>query len=143
MLSSTAGAGSCIRTLYVMGFTGGVDDSSSDSGARVKINLQSQARTISIPDNPNVDDQTFRKGDLWTMRLANFGFSKKCIRQSDIKKVTLFSDGKDGWYIDTIVIMVKRYDNSYRLLTGDMDMEHWLDSNRNPDDREIVLSILH
>jgi len=63
-------------------------------------------KKIKLYDRPG-NDYTRYKGDKWSIRLSDFGFSDKCILRGDIVNLALLAGGDDGWNIESVVTYLK------------------------------------
>ena len=70
------------------------------------------------------------KGDLWHFSMDSFNFTTRCILSAkrDIRSITIYNGGIDGWNIESIITMI--YDgDQYTLVTVDMNVFRWVDGD--------------
>lgn len=117
--------------MYILAFTSGLAYAGTDDRAFVEMRLTTgETKKIQLYDRPG-DDYTRYKGDKWSIRLSDFGFSDKCILRGDIVNLALLAGGDDGWNIESVVTYLK-HDSYYRELSRDFEVYRWLDGNNGP-----------
>ena len=63
------------------------------------------------------------KGYLWEFKLPS------CITLHAITRVTVIANGEDGWNIESIITLVRDSDDKIQLLTQDLGVNRWIDTN--------------
>jgi endonuclease/exonuclease/phosphatase family metal-dependent hydrolase len=72
---------------------------------------------------------------------SDFRFTT-CVRKRDIKRVSIVPLSTDGWNVKTIVTFVCDPFSDCSLLTQDLDINYWVDSDGSQDGAPLVLSIV-
>ena len=123
-----------------MAFTSGIKNAGSDQGPHMTIELKTrEKKDVRLYNRPG-NDMSPNKGDLWQFRIPSLHFrTDKCIRKADIKEIIIHNGGKDGWNIESIVTIL-RSGNSYQMLTANMHVNRWVDSNQSIAERQYVLT---
>ena len=72
---------------------------------------------------------------------SDFRFTT-CVRKRDIKRVSIVPLSTDGWNVQTIVTFVCDPFSDCSLLTQDLDINYWVDSDGSQDGAPLELSIV-
>ena len=91
-----------------------------------------------------IDSQHFWNNSANKLELnlrSDFGFTT-CVHKSDIKNVSIVPMSSDGWNVNTIVTLVCDSDHLCSLLTRDLDVDYWVDSNGSKKGAPLVLSLV-
>lgn len=116
----------CLEKLYIMAFTSGLENAESDTSHSIEVQIiNGDVHRIQLYDRPG-DDYAFYKGDLWKIA---FYFTVECIRLSEIQRVSIIESGNDNWNIDSIITLVRDSANRSVVLTQDINVNCWIDSN--------------
>ena len=75
------------------------------------------------------------KGYLWEFKLPS------CTTLHAIKRVTVVANGEDGWNIESIVTLARDSDDKIQLLTQDLGVNRWIDTNDGPEDINFMLTL--
>ena len=130
----------CGSDIYVMAFTSGIKSAGSDHSPYMTIVLATGERKDVRFYNRDGDDMSPNKGDLWQFKISSLYFNTDtCIEKDDITQIILHSGGSDGWNIESIVTILGS-GISYQLLTANMHVNRWLDSNEGPNELQYVLT---
>ena len=123
-----------------MAFTSGVKHAGSDDSPHMTIELTTrEKKDVRLYDRPG-NDMYPHKGDLWKFRISALHFkTDTCIRKSDIKEIIIHNGGKDGWNIESVVTIL-RSGNSYQMLTANMHVNRWVDSDQGIKERQYALT---
>ena len=112
----------CLRKLYVMAFTSGLDYADSDSSHNIELQYSGYVQTLTLYDRPGEDFQS-NKGDLWDFSLSG------CITLSAITRVSVAENGNDGWNIGSIVTLVRDPADRIQVLTRNLGVNRWIDGD--------------
>ena len=123
-----------------MAFTSDENSAGSDDSPHMSIELTNREKVeVDLYDRPG-NDMYPNKGDLWRFTISSLHFrTKSCITKGDIKEIIIQSGGNDGWNIESIVTILGS-GNSYQMLTANMQIYRWLDSDGSVADRQYVLT---
>ena len=105
----------------------------------VELQVGDEVNEIFLPDLAG-DEFVANKGDLWRINLSDFGFTDTCITKGDVQRITLVEGGNDGWLIDSVVTFL-RTEDSFTLLSSDIDVSRWIDGNGGSELERFNLSI--
>lgn len=130
----------CGSELYVMAFTSGVKGAGSNDSPHLTLAVGTETRTVTLYDRPG-DDMDKDKGDLWEFSISKLLLKDTCVEKADFKKITLENGGSNGWNIESIITFL-RSGNSYDMLTADMHINRWLDSDRGLEYRQYNLKLV-
>ena len=123
-------------------FTSGKLAAGSDDSPKLAVELKNgETKTIVLYDRPG-DDMLANKGDLWKLRIDSFEFEQSCIRKKDIAKVTIKERGSDGWNIESIITVLRRAQDEYTVVTADIGVNRWIDSDDKPEYLSFDLTIV-
>ena len=126
----------CLRMLYVIAFTSGLDHASTFDHPNIKLQYNNESvrtMTLTLYDRPGFDFQP-HKGDLWDFSLPS------CITCDAIMGVSVVANGDDGWNIESIITLVRDTDNRTQLLTQDFGVDRWIDSEEGHQTFNLTLS---
>ena len=74
---------------------------------------------------------TKNKGDIWEIPFENFGF-EKCVTKSNIEEISISSGGID---VRSLVTIFLTEGESIHLLTADMEVNRWIDTDKTKPER--------
>ena len=122
-----------------MAFTTGVHGAGSDHSPHMTIELTTrEVIDVDLYNRPG-DDMYPNKGDLWHFTISLLGYM--CITKYDIKEIIIHNGGSDGWNIESIVTIL-RSGSSYEVLTANMYVNCWVDSNQGDEELQYRLSLV-
>ena len=133
----------CIRYLYLMAYTSGVNYAGSDESHVIELKVKGSTYRKTLLNLPG-DDYSPLKGDLWKLDLrAFFGVpSNACVKRADIEGIALLAGSSDEWNIDS-VFTYAAYDNQQHQLTSvDLDVYRWLDTDSLPAYKHFQLTLV-
>ena len=127
----------CGTEIYVMAFTSDLAKAGSKNYANMSVKLTTdEIKQVCLCGRKPVS----KRGDVWQFEISSFRFrTAKCIRKCDIKEIAIRNGGSDGWNIASIVTII-RYENSYEVLTANMNVNRWVDSNQGDEFLQYVLT---
>ena len=105
----------------------------------MELQVGEEIKSVTLPELPGEEFVT-NKGDLWRINLSDFGFTDTCITKGDVQRITLVEGGNDGWLIDSVVTFL-RTEDSFTLLSSDIDVSRWIDGNGGSELERFNLSI--
>ena len=83
------------------------------------------------------------KADLWTIPMSDFGFYNLCVWDVNIEKVSIRNGGNDGWNFASIMtILHAPYNDTYIVLTADMNANSWVDGDGTADQLQFDLTLV-
>ncbi len=129
----------CSDALYIMVYTGRTRNASTADTPDVELQVGEETELVSLPQLPG-EEFVANKGDLWRINLSDFGFTDTCITKGDVQRITLVEEGNDGWLIDSVVTFL-RTEDSFTLLSSDIDVSRWIDGNGGSELERFSLSI--
>lgn len=127
----------CGTEIYVMAFSSDHAKAGSKNYANMSVKLTTnEIKQVCLCGRKPVS----KRGDVWQFEISSFRFkTDKCIRKCDIKEIAIRNGGSDGWKIASIVTII-RYENSYEVLTANMNVNRWVDSNQGDEFLQYVLT---
>lgn len=123
-----------------MAFTSGVKDASSRLDHKIRLQAKGLSNTKTLPDLPQ-DSYQKEKGDLWKLHLKDFFGFTTCITMYDIQYISILAGSDDGWNIESIVTFAIVNNKYWELMSGDYNVNQWIDSNSGEKRLEFVLSL--
>ena len=133
---------SCNDALYIMAFTDGNTYAYTRNYPFIELTVDGETQSVQLP---GLEEFTFKrnKGDLFKIELSDFNFVADCIQKRDVDKVAVVAGGTDGWLIDSIVTFLRaEEDDSFTLLSSDIDVDQWIDGNGGDSQRRLDLTIV-
>ena len=123
-----------------MAYTGRNRNAFTTDTPDVELQVGEEIKSVILPELPG-EEFIANKGDLWRIDLADFGFTDTCVTKGDVQRITLVEGGNDGWLIDSVVTFL-RTEDSFTLLSSDIDVNRWIDGNGGSELERFNLTIV-
>ena len=81
-------------------------------------------------------------GDLWKLDIKDFFGFNTCITLDDIECISIEAAGDDGWIIGSMVTFAVTDDGCQEQISGDYNVNLWIDGDRGTDSLEYKLSLM-